>query len=240
MGKLSLILATNNIHKKIEFSHVFNECVICPNDLGILKFECIESGNTFEQNALIKAQTLYRILQTNVNIPQNYVVIADDSGLCVEALDGEPGIFSARYANIQNNILYNENSSDEDNRKSLIDKLKLNNLWGSKAFFKCSIAYIKYSQEKLIQNVVSGKCDGIVAIKELGSNGFGYDCMFYIDFSLDEMQNIDFTMQDSNKTSNYLKSLKHSFATLSLNKKSLISHRYKAIKEFEKYCYASL
>lgn len=240
MQNLPIILATNNKNKKIEFSHILNTNTLSPSDFNIIDFNPIEHGNTFEENAIIKAKAFYNILKTNKDMPREYIIVADDSGLCVDSINDEPGIFSARYANICNNIVCDSNSNDEDNRKSLIQKLKSNNLWGSKAFFKCSIAYIKYSQEKLIQNVVSGKCDGIVAIKELGSNGFGYDCMFYIDFSLDEMQNIDFTMQDSNKTSNYLKSLKHSFATLSLNKKSLISHRYKAIKEFEKYCYASL
>ena len=225
-----IILATNNKHKKQEFKHALNAEILTPNDLGILDFDPIECGNTFEQNAMIKAEALYHILQTHANIPSHYIIIADDSGLCVEALRGEPGIFSARYAHMQNGNTECGNSSDENNREALKNALKQHGIWGSKAYFQCSIAYIIHDEakQKNIQNVVSGQCHGVVAIKESGTHGFGYDSMFYRDFSQDEILSLDFTLPTEDKTTP-LESLQHSLATLSLEEKTKISHRGQAI-----------
>ncbi len=277
-----IILATNNKHKKQEFRHALNAEILTPNDLGILDFDPIECGNTFEQNAMIKAEALYHILQTHANIPSHYIIIADDSGLCVEALQGEPGIFSARYAHMQNGNTECGNSSDENNREALKNALKQHGIWGSKAYFQCSIAYIIHdeaeqkniqnvvsgqchgivaikesgtqhgiwgskayfqcsiayiihdeAEQKNIQNVVSGQCHGIVAIKESGTHGFGYDSMFYRDFSQDEILSLDFTLPTEDKTTP-LESLQHSLATLPLEEKTKISHRGQAIQSFLK------
>ena len=225
-----IILATNNTHKKQEFQHAFDTKILCPNDLGILEFDPLENGTTFEQNATIKAQALYNILQTHSDIPTDYIIMADDSGLCVEVLQGKPGIFSARYAHIQQGNMQCGNASDKENRKALIYELKQHEVWGSKAFFQCSIAYImKKSHNTLIkQNVVSGKCEGIVAIRELGENGFGYDSMFYRDFENTKTDNIDFSLH-SGMAEKLLQSLKYSLATLSIAEKTKISHRGQAI-----------
>lgn len=230
-----IILATNNKHKKQEFRHALNAEILTPNDLGILDFDPIECGNTFEQNAMIKAEALYHILQTHANIPSHYIIIADDSGLCVEALQGEPGIFSARYAHMQNGNTECGNSSDENNREALKNALKQHGIWGSKAYFQCSIAYIIHdeAEQKNIQNVVSGQCHGIVAIKESGTHGFGYDSMFYRDFSQDEILSLDFTLPTEDKTTP-LESLQHSLATLPLEEKTKISHRGQAIQSLLK------
>lgn len=230
---LVIILATNNKHKKREFQHALNIEILCPRDFGILDFDPLEDGTTFEENAIIKAQALYNILQTHNNIPPNYVIVADDSGLCVEILQGKPGIFSARYAHIQNGNIEHGNSKDADNREALKNSLKQHGVWGSKAFFQCSIACIIKSQNTPIkQSVVSGRCDGIVAIKEVGEHGFGYDSMFYTDFSQDEISSLDFTLYADSQINKIiiLESLKHSIATLPLEQKANISHRGQAIK----------
>lgn len=227
-----VILATNNSHKKQEFQQAFNRNIITPSDLGILDFDPLENGMTFDENSIIKAQALYNILQTHSNIPPHYIIIADDSGLCVDVLNGGPGIFSARYANIQNGNMQCSNSSDKENRDALISALKHHSVWGSKAFFQCSIAYIiKQSHNVPIQqNVVSERIYGIVAIKELGEYGFGYDSMFYMDF--DNTENIDFSLKSS-ILEDSLQSLQHSLATLPLAKKTQISHRGKAIRKLQ-------
>ncbi|WP_104746416.1 non-canonical purine NTP pyrophosphatase [Helicobacter bilis] len=233
-----VILATNNKHKQQEFQHALNTEILTPNDLGILDFDPIECGETFEANAMIKAEALYHILQTHANIPQHYIVIADDSGLCVEALQGLPGIFSARYAHMQNGNTKCGNSSDADNREALKAALKEHGIWGSKAYFQCSIAYIIHDEakQKNIQNVVSGQCHGIVAIKESGTHGFGYDSMFYRDFSQDEILMLDFTLPTNNTNNKIttLESLQHSLATLPLEEKTKISHRGQAIQSLLK------
>lgn len=224
-----IILATNNAHKKQEFQHAFNTKILSPSDLGILDFDPLENGTTFDQNAAIKAQALYNILQTHSNIPQSYIIVADDSGLCVDVLQGKPGIFSARYAYMQKGDMQCNNASDKENRNALIFALKQHGVWGSKAFFQCSIAYIiKQPNVPMQQNVVSGKCDGVVAIKELGEHGFGYDSMFYKDFEAVNIENINFSLHSSIAEKS-LQSLQHSLATLPLAKKAEISHRGQAI-----------
>ncbi len=234
MDTLSIILATNNIHKKQEIQHAFHTAVLSPKDLGILDFDPIESGETFEQNAMIKAQALHHILQTHANVPPHYVVIADDSGLCVEALHGAPGIFSARYAHMKQGNKQHGNASDKDNRNALIFALQQHGVWGSKAFFQCSIAYIiQHTQlQTNTQGIASGQCHGIVAIKELGRHGFGYDSMFYRDFNATQIACLDFSLHANDAMSN-LDSLQHSLATLSLAQKTSISHRGQAIAKLQ-------
>lgn len=228
-----IILATNNAHKKKEFSHAFNTQILSPNDLNIVDFDPIETGETFEQNAMIKAEALYNILQTYANMPTSYIIVADDSGLCVDILGGKPGIFSARYAHLRQGYEEQGNASDSDNRHALIEALQEHGVWGSKAFFQCSIAYIvqqDMQEPHTQQGVVTGKCHGIVATKELGAHGFGYDSLFYKDFG--DGQNIDFSLQ-ANEAQKKLDSLEHSIATLPLEQKMNISHRGQAILKLQ-------
>ncbi len=218
MQPSAFILATNNFHKIKEFADVFNTKILCPKDLGISDFEPLENGATFDENAMIKAQCLYEKIQNLHCLHTNYIIFADDSGLCVEAIDNMPGIFSARYAHICHNKMTQENASDSENRKALINTLMSRNLWGSYAFFQCSIAYVACLQDSVvsedsllqydiqyrrtsigdyvINGVVHGRCEGIVAIKEQGNHGFGYDSMFYRDREMNNISDaIDFTLQ---------------------------------------------
>lgn len=262
MQPSTFILATNNFHKIKEFADVFNAKILCPKDLGISDFEPLENGATFDENAMIKAQCLYEKIQNLHCLHTNYIIFADDSGLCVEAIDNMPGIFSARYAHICHNKMTQENASDSENRKALINTLMSRNLWGSYAFFQCSIAYIiclkdsivskdsllghniQYEKtsrgDYVISGIVHGRCEGIVAIKEQGNHGFGYDSMFYRDKEINNISDtIDFTLQhaitsDMKSTNSYMESMtfsscKHDFLDICTPQSDSISYQNRHI-----------
>ena len=127
------------------------------------KGEIEENGSSFRENALIKARAVYENLHEKQR--KEFIVLSDDSGLCVEALNGRPGIFSARFSG---------QKSDEANRKKLIFELNSLNLNKSKAYFKCVIALHSFYGEWFTNGVLRG----FVIDKELGENGFGYDSLF--------------------------------------------------------------
>jgi XTP/dITP diphosphohydrolase len=123
--------------------------------------EVEEVGRTFEENAIIKAATLAD--------ESGLLSLADDSGLEVDALDGEPGTLSARYAG--------ENASDADRVRYLLSKLEGVPREKRQARFRCVIA-IANPQGKV--ELCSGECDGVIALKPRGDKGFGYDPVFYL------------------------------------------------------------
>jgi XTP/dITP diphosphohydrolase len=120
-----------------------------------------ETGNTFEENAWLKAKAVYELAR----IP----VVADDSGLEVDVLNGEPGVFSARYAG--------ENATDNDNCSKLLSKLEEIEYEKRTAHFKCVIIYY----DGFNKNVFEGKCSGHIITYQRGENGFGYDPLFMPD-----------------------------------------------------------
>lgn len=159
-----LVLATANTHKVIEFQRILNELlpnlVLIPasNFPGVPEVE--ESGSTFAENSLLKA----RVINEFTNLP----AIADDSGLVVDALNGAPGIFSARYAGLESN--------DQANVKKLLAEIKDIDQSLLSARFVCAIAIVEKSSN--LELVVEGQMEGEV-IKEIrGANGFGYDPIF--------------------------------------------------------------
>ena len=117
-----------------------------------------ETGKTFEENAVLKAKTIYR----TVNIP----VLADDSGLEVDILNGAPGVFSARYSG--------NNASDSENNEKLLNELQGMELNNRSARFKCVIVYYDGVSEKVFEGI----CDGHIAYQPSGDKGFGYDPLF--------------------------------------------------------------
>lgn len=154
-----IIFATSNEGKSKEVKHLFEKtdfAIISLNDLGD-KTEIIEDKNTFEGNAKKKAETIYDVYK----IP----VIADDSGLVVEQLDGKPGVHSARYAG--------ENCTYDDNNKKLLDELK-DYSQPHKAKFHCTAVY--YDGREFI--ITEGKCEGEIIRIFRGTKGFGYDPIF--------------------------------------------------------------
>lgn len=159
---MKILVATNNAHKIKELKDLINisNCEIYSmKDLNI-NLDIEENGSTFAENASIKAKTLYN----HINNPE-YIVIADDSGLCVDFLNGNPGIYSARFSG----------GNDADNRKKLL--MKLNDVPNEKrgAHFNCTIALINNGELLLFE----GLCNGFITEKESGENGFGYDSLFF-------------------------------------------------------------
>lgn len=130
-----------------------------------------EWGTSFKENALIKAQAVFHALPGNL---RGVFVIADDSGICVDALGGEPGIRSARYASTTH-----RNAEDSANRCKLLMELEKHGITHSKARFQACIALVGLgSHGEYVEYVAHGVCEGEVISQERGQNGFGYDSMF--------------------------------------------------------------
>ncbi len=159
MAQQHWILATGNMGKKKEFDELFRQVGVNFSSLKDIGFEgdIEETGTSFEENAFIKAKAIAK----DSNLP----VLADDSGLEVEALNGAPGIYSARFAG--------PGASDLENRNLLLDKLKGQN--NRNARFVCVLALV-YPDGR--EKKYEGFCPGQVALEEKGSLGFGYDSLF--------------------------------------------------------------
>ncbi|EMY79468.1 non-canonical purine NTP pyrophosphatase, RdgB/HAM1 family [Leptospira weilii serovar Ranarum str. ICFT] len=155
-----LALATNNPHKVKEVGSILLELgvrIFTPKDLNV-SFDAAETGSTFSENAFIKAKELFRL----TNLPS----IADDSGICISALGGEPGVYSARFGGLGLN--------DEERALLLLEKLKGNP--DRNAYYSCVIAYVDETTEQSFE----GRCDGIISEEydRIGIYGFGYDPVF--------------------------------------------------------------
>lgn len=158
----TIVIATNNKHKLEEYKQILtNYNIITLNDIGFSD-DIEENGETFEENALIKAQAIHNYLK---NKKQEYIVLAEDSGLCVDALNGAPGVYSARYAGTH--------GDDQANRDKLQAELK-----GKErtAYFNCTIVLFYPNG---LHKIFEGKTFGKISEKEIGSKEFGYDCVFY-------------------------------------------------------------
>ncbi len=183
-----IVLATKNKNKIFEFENLLRQYTIelkSLADFGPLP-EAVEDGITFDDNAYKKALHYAKVL----GLP----AIADDSGLVVNALNGEPGVYSARYAG--------ENATDEENCLKLLAKMRGVN--DRSASFHCSLSIAVPSGPAL---TYEGKCSGNITEIFRGSNGFGYDPLFYY--------------PQRGKT----------FAELTIEEKNEISHRAKALRE---------
>jgi XTP/dITP diphosphohydrolase len=159
-----IVLATANTHKVIEFQRILNELV---SDLELVPAsdflgvpEVAETGATFAENALIKA----RAINDFTKLP----ALADDSGLVVDALNGAPGIFSARYAGLT--------ATDAENVEKLLIEIKDISPDLLFARFECAIALVDSKQN--LELVVEGQMLGLVIKEVRGENGFGYDPVF--------------------------------------------------------------
>jgi XTP/dITP diphosphohydrolase len=158
-----IIIATRNRGKTAEIREILSLGDVVLSDLHDIDFpdEIEENGETFEENALIKAETLFRVYKRPV--------IADDSGLVVPYLNGEPGVRSARYAG--------SDASDEDNNKLLLAKLSKAAGSEREAFFRCvAVFYTGPGQYRTAEATVHGN----ITLEAVGSGGFGYDPLFYV------------------------------------------------------------
>ncbi|WP_295419494.1 RdgB/HAM1 family non-canonical purine NTP pyrophosphatase [Sulfurovum sp.] len=156
---MKLVLATGNKGKLREFKQMCQDEVVAFSDL-LGEFEVIEDGDTFAANALIKARTIYE------KLGDDYLVIADDSGISLPVLGGTPGIYSARYAG--------ENATDKDNLYKLIEAVKQKGLKSTPAYYTAAIAIVS----KYGEYVVHGWMYGEVIDEARGDKGFGYDPVF--------------------------------------------------------------
>ena len=158
-----LIFATGNEHKMVEIREILGELpveILSMMDVGI-KADIVENGNTFEENALIKAKEVCKLA--------GEMVLADDSGLEIDYLNGEPGIYSARYMG--------EDTSYRIKNQNLIDRLEGVPDEKRTARFVCAIAAAFPDGRSF---VVRGTIEGIIGYEERGTNGFGYDPIFYL------------------------------------------------------------
>lgn len=158
---MKMIIASNNAHKLVEIKQIlgsrFDE-ILSLREAGI-DHETVEDGSTFMENARKKAREIMEI--------SGCCALADDSGLCVDALDGAPGIYSARFAG--------EHGNDAANRQKLLRELQ--NVEDRGAHFTCAMALIRPDGTSV---EAEGYVYGEIARSEEGTNGFGYDPLFYL------------------------------------------------------------
>ena len=173
---MKFIIATNNQKKLKELERILNPLginAVSAKEEGISLDDVEETGTTFAENAYLKAEAAFK----ETSLPS----VADDSGLCVDVLDGRPGIYSARYAG--------ENATDEDKNNKLLAELNDVPEKDRTAHFTCAICCILPSGEKI---EVEGVCEGSIAFEPHGNGGFGYDPIFkygdksYAELSSDE------------------------------------------------------
>lgn len=157
-----LILSTGNKNKVKEIRDILKDLpieVLSKDEIGLVDFDVVEDGVTLEENSLKKARELSRLV--------DYMVMADDSGIFVDSLGGEPGVYSARYGG--------EDGNDDLNNLTLLKNLKGKDRTAS---FQSVIALITEDKREY---TVKGICEGRVLEEPKGDNGFGYDPLFVPD-----------------------------------------------------------
>ncbi len=159
---MKIIAATNNKGKLMEIEEITKDLNISVSSLSNegIKVDFDETGATFEENALIKARTVYKISHTPV--------LSDDSGLEVYALFGAPGVYTSRYAK--------EGATDDENISKLLFAMKEVKEEKRTARFVCALAYIDENGD---EHVYRGECEGRITFERKGKDGMGYDPVFY-------------------------------------------------------------
>jgi XTP/dITP diphosphohydrolase len=216
---MTIWFASGNAHKKAEMTAILNAhgaekySVLIPADVG-LDFDPEETGTTFYENALIKARALYSLLKQHS--PNGYTsgdpIIADDSGICVDALGGRPGIYSARYTGKQTDtenspssfLLPPSSFSSAERNALLLEEIGDNPLRSAR--FVCAMA-LMFSADRFLLTQETAEGEIVSSLQAArGTGGFGYDPIFFIP------------------------SLGRTMAELSEEEKNAISHRGKAGK----------
>lgn len=183
------MIASHNEGKIKEFKEMFKDTDIEVKSLIDYPEidEVEETGSTFEENARIKAETIAKELEV--------ITLADDSGLVVPALDGEPGVYSARYSG--------EPKDDARNNQKILDKMKALKGEERKAYFK-SVLVLAYPNHDSL--VVEGTVDGYITEDLSGADGFGYDPLFY--YPEKEQTFGEMSLQEKNKISHRANAMK--------------------------------
>lgn len=160
-----VVLSSGNQHKINEIKDILKSLnfeVVSKNDIGFKDFDVDEDKTTLEENAFKKAEELHKLVKG--------IVLADDTGLFVDSLNGAPGVYSARYAG--------EPTSDKNNRELLLKNLKDVPVEKRTAHFKTVIAIVFEDGSKMM---AEGRVDGKIGFEEKGLNGFGYDSLFIVE-----------------------------------------------------------
>tara|TARA_B100000427_G_C15448464_1_gene568483 strand:+ start:470 stop:1057 length:588 start_codon:yes stop_codon:yes gene_type:complete len=192
---MKIILASKNQDKIREIGKILRSSkrtLMTCNDIDIPEVE--ETGSTFVENAILKARS--------ASLKTGLAAIADDSGIEVDYLNAKPGIKSARYSG--------DNATNESNNFKLLKALDGVPYENRKACYRCVIVYMRFPDDPF-PVITSGSWEGYITEKLIGSNGFGYDPLFYL--------------PEYDKTS----------AQISSSLKNKISHRAKALKKLEDY-----
>jgi XTP/dITP diphosphohydrolase len=184
-----IIIATKNSGKVKDFEHLFkSKGFVIKSLLDYPEIPDVEeTGKTFAENAKLKSEQISTILQR--------AVIADDSGLSIDALDGEPGVYSARYAG--------EQKDDQDNIKKVLLNLEGVPYEKRTARFHCALALTIPNQETYL---VDGTCEGIISTQAKGEHGFGYDPIFFLPEQNKTMAQL--SSEEKNKISHRANALK--------------------------------
>ncbi len=185
------VLASHNPNKLREMSEILSNMgiqVVSPKDLGIA-VEVEETGTTFEENSMLKAKAIMEL--------SGLPAIADDSGLCVDCLNGAPGVYSARYGG--------EGLNDPARCRLLLENMR-----GQMPRTAKFVSVITCCFPNGDVVTARGECPGTIAYAPMGDNGFGYDPVFFVP------------------------QLKKTFAQLSAEEKNSMSHRGRALAEFQK------
>lgn len=162
MPEKILLVATGNVGKLKEIKSILTDFQVMGAKEAGISFDAEETGSTFSENAAIKARELKKLTE--------HAVLADDSGLCVDALDGAPGVYSARYAG--------ENATDEANVDKLLAVLADVPEENRGAQFRSTVCLITEEGKEIYGE---GVCRGRILTERQGSGGFGYDPVFYSD-----------------------------------------------------------
>jgi XTP/dITP diphosphohydrolase len=209
----TLVIATRNAHKVEEIRAILGaefQCLTLDDFPNAPKV--IEDADTFAGNATKKAVELAHWISTDSTIQRfndsTIFVLADDSGLEVDALGGKPGVHSARFAA----LAQNENSPDADNNAKLLRLLEKIPAEKRTARFRCVIALVQIAnRQSQSQNLFDGACEGKILFAPRGQNGFGYDPLFAPD------------------------GFEKTFAELGDEVKNKLSHRAKALEKLKIY-----
>lgn len=181
-----IVVASTNEGKIAEIKAIFSDIeIVSMGELGF-KEEIEETGETFKENAKIKAERVAK----RFNLP----ALADDSGLCVDCLDGAPGIYSARFSG----------EGPAENRKLLLKRME--HIFDRSAHFESAVCLCFPNGKTYFGE---GKTYGRILQEEIGTNGFGYDCLFFSD------------------------DLKKSFGVVSEQEKNTVSHRFRALEDLK-------
>ncbi len=185
-----IVLSTGNLDKVRELTQMLDQekfQVLSKNDLGLGDFEIEETGRTLNDNAEIKVIELYKALKARGEDPDQFWILADDTGLFVPAIRNLPGVYSARYAG--------ENATYDDNINKLLKRMTGLEMGERNAYFMTVIAVIKNGELFEYQ----GRLEGRILEERRGEGGFGYDPVFYV---IDQGKTLaEMTLEEKNKIS---------------------------------------